>query len=193
MRKQIFGMVFVLLFIFNSYSCGTVNNTSYLSDTNPNNIIKKVSLQELRNSSELCVYIATDEIYKPQRKETKVYTEVETVPISEWQLEHLEDNITIIEDDISYIEPDRVYIVFLSKAENDDEYYLSGGKSGIFTLDYGKVKPLDYKMKKEVKTQWDNKYENFEVWFSENYEDPALTTEATDNLPENSAISSDIS
>lgn len=193
MRKQIFGMVFVLLFIFNSYSCGTVNNTSYLSDTNPNNIIKKVSLQELRNSSELCVYIATDEIYKPQRKETKVYTKVETIPISEWQLEHLEDNITIIEDDISYIEPERVYIVFLSKSENGDDYYLSCGKSSIFILDYGKIKPLDYKMKNEVKTHWNNDINTFEEWFSENYEDPALTTETTDNLPENSAFSSEIS
>ena len=193
MRKQIFGMVFVLLFIFNRYSCGTVNNTSYLSDTNPNNIIKKVSLQELRNSSELCVYIATDEIYKPQRKETKVYTKVETIPISEWQLEHLEDNITIIEDDISYIEPERVYIVFLSKSENGDDYYLSCGKSSIFILDYGKIKPLDYKMKNEVKTHWNNDINTFEEWFSENYEDPALTTETIDNLPESSAISSDIS
>ena len=41
------------------------------------------------------------------------------------------------------------YYVFLNKDNNG--YYLSCGKSSVFSVYYGDIKPLDYKLKKEVK------------------------------------------
>ena len=196
MAKYIICTIFILVFVFNLSSCKTENNSnneSYNTKQTSNKSAEAITLEELKENSDVCIYISTTQIYENKNQEGQEYTIVNVIPVTEWQIKYFTGDITIIEHGKSHIEPDKVYIAFLSKSENDDEYYLNYGKSGIFTLDYGKVKPLDYKMKKEVKTQWDNKYENFEVWFSENYEDPALTPEITDNLPENSAFSSEIS
>ena len=46
-------------------------------------------------------------------------------------------------------------------------------------------------MKKEVKRQWDNRYENFEVWFNENYHEPLQTT--TENTTINGNTTTDVS
>ena len=62
-------------------------------------------------------------------------------------------------------------VVFLNKAEEENCYYLSHGKSSLFIslTDTGYIVPLDYKLNKEVKEQWENRLSEYLAWFEEKY------------------------
>jgi len=195
MYKHIIGLFLLFFFIFASSSCQTSKNPND-SNTSVTTQSDTITLDYLKQNSDACVIITTcvAEYYNVKTINDQIYTTVDFIPMG-WQDKYYKKSKTfiIIENTKSYIEPESVYIVFLSKSENNDGYYLSCGKSSIFSVKSGDIKPLDYKMKNEVKTHWNNRIETFEMWFIENYEDPALTTENTDNLSESSTLSSEIS
>lgn len=199
MYKRILCLVILSIYLLSISSCKAIQNSTInpteTDDTNTSNK-ENITFESLKNVSDACVIITTciPEYYDVKTINDQIYTTVDFVPM-EWQDKYYFKcpTLTIIENAKSYIEPESVYIVFLSKSEENDGYYLSYGKSSIFSVNSGDIKPLDYKMKNEVKTHWNNRIETFEMWFSENYEDPALTIGSTDNLSESSALSSEIS
>lgn len=179
MYKYIVIGFLISTLLFCTSSCGAINNNNTVSSNMNQNITQNneiTTLEELKNCSDACVYISTCKTYEVKNENNKIYSKVRVIPVTLWQCNFFADNITIIEHIESYLEPERVYIVFLSESEEDnDSYYLSCGKSSIFSVN-GDVKPLDYKLKREVETHWGNKYENFEVWFNTNYSEPPQTT-----------------
>lgn len=199
MYKRILCLVILSIYLLSISSCKAIQNSTInpteTDDTTTSNK-ENITFESLKNVSDACVIITTcvPEYYDVKTINDQIYTTVDFVPM-EWQDKYYFKcpTLTIIENAKSYIEPESVYIVFLSKSEENDGYYLSYGKSSIFSVNSGDIKPLDYKMKNEVKTHWNNRIETFEMWFSENYEDPALTIGSTDNLSESSALSSEIS
>ena len=194
MYKHIVGLLLLFFFVFTVSSCQTSKNPNN-SNTSEITQSDTITLDYLKRNSDICAIVATfgDEYYITETINDKIFTTVDFIPL-DWQDMYIKTPvITVIEYDNSYIEPEHMYILFLSESEDNNGYYLSCGKSSVFSVYYGDIKPLDYKMKNEVKTHWNNDINTFEEWFSENYEDPALTTETIDNLPESSAISSDIS
>lgn len=199
MYKRILFLFVFFIYFFSVTSCkGIKNNTIDSIENNISTTSNRgtTTFESLINISDACVIITTcvPEYYDVKTINDQIYTTVDFIPMG-WQDKYYQKckTFTIIENTKSYIEPESVYVVFLSKSEDNDGYYLSCGKSSIFSVKSGDIKPLDYKMKNEVKTHWNNRIETFEMWFSENYEDPALTIGSTDNLSESSALSSEIS
>ncbi|MBE6815042.1 MAG: hypothetical protein E7522_06280 [Ruminococcaceae bacterium] len=179
MHKHIVGLLLLFFFVFTVSSCQTSKNPN---NSNASEITQSdtITLDYLKRNSDACVIITTcvPEYYNIKTINDQIYTTVDFIPMG-WQDKYYQKckTFTIIENTKSYIEPESVYVVFLSKSEDNDGYYLSCGKSSIFSVKSGDIKPLDYKMKNEVKTHWNNDINTFEVWFNENYKDPALTTE----------------
>lgn len=182
MYKYIILGFLILTLFFCTSSCGKINHNDTVSSNANQNADKNneiTTLEELKEISDVCVFISTFETYETKNENNQLFSEVEVIPVAEWQLKCFTDNITIIEYTKSYIEPESVYIVFLSESEDNDGYYLSCGKSSIFSINRGDIKPLDYRMGKEVKTHWNNRIRTFEAWFTENYPDPPQAPEDT--------------
>lgn len=178
MHKHIIGLLLLFFFVFTVSSCQTSKNPNN-SNTSEITQSDTITLDYLKQNSDACVIITTcvPEYYNIKTINDQIYTTVDFIPMG-WQDKYYQKSktFTIIENTKSYIEPESVYVVFLSKSEDNDGYYLSCGKSSIFSVKSGDIKPLDYKMKNEVKTHWNNRIETFEMWFSENYEDPSIST-----------------
>ncbi|MBO7179535.1 MAG: hypothetical protein J6V78_04260 [Clostridia bacterium] len=107
------------------------------------------TLERLIEESDCCVGIKTSykgycnraipkeplkEVYE---KDGKVYQEV-VVSATPRTVEYFDDmEITIIQENENYLN-EHAYIVFLTKAEEDDCYYILGGKNGVIKLvNYG--------------------------------------------------------
>lgn len=107
------------------------------------------TLEKLIEESDCCVQINTSyrgycyqaipeeplkEVYE---KDGKFYQEV-VVSTTPRTVEYFDDmEITIIQENESYLN-EHAYIVFLTKAEEDDCYYILGGKNGVIKLvNYG--------------------------------------------------------
>lgn len=107
------------------------------------------TLERLIEKSDCCVQITTSysgycyqaipeeplkEVYE---KDGKFYQEV-VVDTNLKTVEFFDDmEITIIQEDENYLK-EHAYIVFLTKAEEDDCYYILGGKNGVIKLvNYG--------------------------------------------------------
>lgn len=107
------------------------------------------TLQRLIDESDCCVQITTSysgycyqaipeeplkEVYE---KDGKFYQEV-VVSTTPRTVEYFDDReITIIQENENYLN-EHAYIVFLTKAEEDDCYYILGGKNGVIKLvNYG--------------------------------------------------------
>ena len=197
MYKRIICVLFVIAFILIMPSCETTKK--YYSDlTDINN--ETVTLDSLKNSSDFCTVISAYSFYETKTEKNKIYTTVCFRP-RDWQENYMSANlidatlikgqidvhpgqksktITIIEYDKSYIKPGNKYIVFLNKSEYDNTYYLSSGKSSLFTCHSGgDITPVDYKLKKEIKEYWNDEMVTFSVWFSKNYPEPPQVLEDT--------------
>lgn len=103
------------------------------------------TMERLMKESDCCVQISTSyrgycyqaipeeplkEVYE---KDGNFYQEV-VVSTSPKTVEYFDDmEITIIQEKEQYLN-EHAYIVFLTKAEEDDCYYVSGGKNGVIKL-----------------------------------------------------------
>jgi len=103
------------------------------------------TMERLVEESDCCVQISTSyigycyqaipkeplkEVYE---KDGKIYQEV-VVSTSPKTVKFFDDmEITIIQENEQYLN-EHAYIVFLTKAEEDDCYYVSGGKNGVIKL-----------------------------------------------------------
>ncbi len=64
-----------------------------------------------------------------------------------------------------YLGSDRPpYILFLTKAQDGDYYYITGGKSGAIKITEDGLEPLDENLKFEVWLKFENNYRKFEQW-----------------------------
>ena len=73
------------------------------------------------------------------------------------------------------------YILFLSKAQDGDYYYITGGKSGAIKITDDSLEPLDENLKFAVWLKFENDYGKFEHWRVNEYEfsDNMIPVEAT--------------
>ncbi|MBE6749348.1 MAG: hypothetical protein E7557_09010 [Ruminococcaceae bacterium] len=62
------------------------------------------------------------------------------------------------------------YILFLTKADDGDYYYITGGKSGAIKIIDDRLEALDENLKFEVWLKFKNDYKNFEQWRINEYE-----------------------
>ena len=76
--------------------------------------------------------------------------------------------ITIIQEGEKFLN-EHQYILFLTKAEEDDCYYVLGGKDGAIELDDFKFKPLNKGLNRELRSFFKD-YDGFCDWLIEDYE-----------------------
>jgi hypothetical protein len=193
MKKRILCILLVISIILVATSCNTSNENH--SDS-VEETAEVLTLETLKNTSAYCCYISSEAYYETKNDGNKIYTTVYFTTFNLWHNENMEGEIidakhvkglidyhpgmtekiiTIIENDKSYIKPNSKYVVFLNKAEEENCYYLSHGKSSLFIslTDTGYIVPLDYKLNKEVKEQWENRLSEYLAWFEENYPEPS--------------------
>ncbi len=69
---------------------------------------------------------------------------------------------------ISDIRP--LYILFLSKSDDGDYYYITGGKSGAIELEIGGMNPIDKRLTLGVLLKFKNDINVFCEWYENEYE-----------------------
>ena len=120
---------------------------------------------EKENNAETCVEkiigLGDEDVYFPDFEVTLV--------------KQYEDGKTIIEyadefvcEKISDIRP--LYILFLSKSDDGDYYYITGGKSGAIELNERGMKPLDKRLTLGVLLKFKNDIKVFLEWYGNEYE-----------------------
>ena len=189
MKKFLIYLCIIVVLSFTLVSCKIIDDV----DLNPsdkqeitNEDEVRCSLEDLKLNSDICMFISTVSQHEVVTENGVVQTIVGTIPVTEWQVDSIEEEITITESDESCLEPKSVYIVFLSKNEQkDNTYFFTDGKSGVFKVERGDIKPLDYSLKKDVKTLWNNRIEGFDEWFAQNYKEPQASTQEYLTSPEN--------
>lgn len=127
----------------------------------------EISINELKEASDVCVCISTFSRYEQEEKDGFVYKTVDVLHFEQWQIDALGKKITIIEKDTQYIEKENGYIVFLNKTNEDGVYELSYGKSGVIVGN--ELTPLDRRLKKDVEECFGGNIRGFEEWFKANY------------------------
>ena len=151
-----------------------------------NNNDEAVTLKDLKNNSDYLVYISAFSKYEVEKKGDKIYTKIGVIYIDDWQSNHIKNEITIVEKNESCIDDDNLYLAFLSEIEGQpDCYSLTNGKSGLFKIEKGKIKPIDNDLKEEVKTHWDDDADNADKWERENFEEPPTTGTVQGFFPSN--------
>lgn len=120
---------------------------------------------EKENNAETCVEkiigLGDEDVYFPDFEVTLV--------------KQYEDGKTIIEyadefvcEKISDIRP--LYILFLSKSDDGDYYYITGGKSGAIELNERGMKPLDKRLTLGVLLKFKNDIKVFLEWYENEYD-----------------------
>ena len=146
------------------------------------------SIQELKQKSDYCLLVSTfttkttgmcgntdQSITWPPnvttiKKNGKYYIEVFIHSRGEQPIkDHI---ITIIQENKAYIKAERQYLLFLKKNETEDNcYYIVDEPNGIIEITKTKLKPINKKMKKIIKTEIGKNYDDYADWFMENYDD----------------------
>ncbi len=163
MKRRLFCICFVVSIILCTSACSQKK-------------VESPTLNDLKKNSDYFVYISAFSKYEVEEKDNKIYTKIGVLYTDYWQKKHIKNEITIVEENESFIDDGNVYLAFLSEIEGQpDCYSLTNGKSGLFEIEKGKIKPIDNDLKEEVKTYWDSDVDNIGKWASENYEEPSTT------------------
>ena len=104
-----------------------------------------ITFNELIKESDCCVRVYLknlDGSFATSKKIGKnYYIDMRVFRSGERDLNVLEETITIIQENEPYLETYKLdeipgYILFLTKADNENAYYVTGGKSGVIRTDY---------------------------------------------------------
>ena len=77
----------------------------------------------------------------------------------------------IIEYADEYVDQRGIYILFLTKSDDGDYYYITGGKSGAIKLKNGVIdlRPLDKRLLLAMVFKYDNDIRSFLEWYEDEY------------------------
>lgn len=171
MKKKMLKLILVFLLLLSMASC--VNDEKIYNNT----------IQQLQNEADYCILASTitggicgnaeDSFPLPNTQTTekngKHYIEVSVIEKGKQSINPV---ITIIQKNKAYIKTEKQYILFLKKSETEANcYYIVDEPSGIIELSKGKLKPINKKMKKMIKTEIGKSYDDYADWFMENYDD----------------------
>ncbi len=149
---------------------GTLSSDNGIAITDDLKFIEKEN--NVETSVEKIVGLAEEDAYFPDFEVTLVKQYENGKSIIEYADE-------FVCEKISDIRP--LYILFLSKSDDGDYYYITGGKSGAIKITDDSLEPLDKNLKFAVWLKFENDYGKFEHWRVNEYEfsDNMIPVEAT--------------
>ena len=115
----------------------------------------------VETSVEEIIGLSDEEIYFPDYEVTLAKQYEDGKPIIEYADEYVCEKPSAVRP---------LYILFLSKADDGDYYYITGGKSGAIELGYSVFKPLDKKLSLGVLFKFKSDIKVFCEWYENEYE-----------------------
>lgn len=154
-------IIFSILFIF-LVTC----SISILIATKP------ITFDELIEESDCCVRVYLKNLDGSLATSKKIgknyYIDMRVFRNGERDLNVLEEKITIIQENEPYLETYKLdeipgYILFLTKADTENTYYVTGGKSGVIRTDYTHLYAIDDNLQQELNEYFTDVFV-FEEW-----------------------------